>query len=186
MTRALLTGLVGGLLLTSGCASNARNVKLASQASISAESHGMWTRPAEIGFAVGKEISASATTQKVLGFNVGESKPRGGFSVSAILSPANTGAAKLSATEEFAAYKAVAGAGVDGIYVTRIETDRSGFLFFSQRTTATVYGRAMKLKDYGPVSEDRADDWRFRGYRPDVVVIKDGKTDVNLPIEVND
>ncbi len=164
-----------------GCANNARKVNLANQASLAVEAHGMWTRPTEVGYAMGGEISATAEARRILGFNVGESKP-GGVSVAAILSPL-TGGDGLGAVESFAAYKAVTEARAEGIYVTRIETDRNGFLFFFNRQTVTIYGRALTLEDYGPVEEARADRWRYRNYQPEAVVVKEGSVDVLIPME---
>ena len=175
------------LTLASSCATNARRVKLVNEASVAAESMGMWTRPTEVGFTLGEEISGTAISNRVIGFNVGESKPAG--SVAAVLGPllgSGPGNTALSATESFAAFKAVTEAEAEGIYITRIESESRGFLFLYRTNKVTVHGRALHIEDYGAITQDRADEWRFRNRQPDVVVIKDGETTVSLPIEKRD
>lgn len=181
MNRTAAIPLIGIALLSGACANNSRHIGLQNGTSLSAERHGMWTRPSEVGFKMGGEIGASATASRVLGFNVGESKPA--TSVAAVLGPL-TGARKLDNNAGFAAYKAVQDNGAEGIYVTRIERESSGFLFFYRKQTVTVYGRALTLADYGPITEKRADQWRFRNTGPDLVVVKEGDAQVQLPIEV--
>lgn len=160
------------LALATGCATNARKVKLQNEAALAAEAHGLWTRPTEIGFKMGDEISATAKATKVFGFNTGESKP-GGVNLSVVTSGLGGTGANLSTTGQFAAHKAVTEAGAEGIYVTRVETDSKGFPFIVRRETVTVTGRALTLDNYGPVEEGRADQWRFRRFQPKTVVIKD-------------
>ncbi len=129
-----------------------------------------------------------ADSLRVFGFNVGESKPSGSI-VTAIFGVAGAvaggkGQAKLDAVEEYAAFKAVEQANADGIYVTRVATESTGFLFFYRQRRVTVYGRTLKLHNLGAVDQARADEWRFRNRQPNVVVIKEGETNVSLPIEV--
>ena len=178
MNRTLIA--VAAVATLSACAHNSRSVGMVDKTNLRAENHTVWTRPTEVGFQLGGEISASATARRVLGFNVGESKP--GSSVLAVFAPFS--GAKLSPVGSFAAYKAVTDARAEGIYVTRVETESSGFLFFSNNETVTVYGRALTMKDYGPIKEARADRWRYRDYGADTVVVKEGRAEVNLPVEV--
>lgn len=172
------------LALATGCATNSRKVKLQNEASLAAEAHGLWTRPTEIGFKMGDEISATANSTKIFGINSGESKP-GGVNLSIVTSGLGGTGASLSATGQFAAHKAVTKAGAEGIYVTRVETNSSGFPFIVKREKVTVTGRALTLDNYGPVEEERADKWRFRRFGPRTVVIKEGRgsTPVNVSVD---
>lgn len=181
MTR-LVTLAVAILVIATGCATNARRVGLTEATRMVAEDHRLWTRPTEVGYEMGGEIAGTATARKVLFiFNVGESKPP----QTEFLAVLTGGGAGLDNTGSFAAYKAVSEAQVEGIYVTRVETDSvTGFLGLWSTETVTLYGRALKLKSYGPISEERADQWRFRNNMPNVVVVKEGSADVMLPINV--
>ena len=181
-----LASIAAALLLTTGCATNSRKIKLANEAALQAQNHGLWTRPTEVGFKMGDEISATAKATSVLGFQTGESKS-GGFGLSMITSALGGTGASLSGTGEFAAYKAVTEAGAEGIYVTRVESSNHGFLFFWKNEKVTVYGRALTMHSYGPVKEARADDWRFRHFQPKTVVIesKGGRT-TPVQVEVKD
>jgi hypothetical protein len=172
------------LAVATGCATNSRRIKMQNEAALEAQNHGLWSRPTEIGFKMGDEISDTAIGKKVFGFNVGESKS-GGMSLSIVAGLGGTGAS-LSQTGQFAAYKAVTGAGAEGIYVTRVESDSSGFFPFFKREQVTVYGRALTIDNYGPIEEERADKWRFRKFGPRTVIIKDdggGKSGVNLHVD---
>jgi hypothetical protein len=178
-----LLGASFALLVLAGCANNGRHVGLKNKAAMAAEAHGLWTRPTEVGFKMGGEITGTATSNRVLGFNVGEAKPNVSLPVPGILGGAG-GRISLDPVEEFAAYKAVEDAKAEGIYLTRVEEESNGFLFFYRTRTVTVYGRALTLENYGPISEKRADQWRFRGAMPEVVVVKEGKADIMLPVDV--
>ena len=177
--------LAASLSLAVGCASNSRKVKLANEAALQAQNHGLWTRPTEIGFKMGGEISAQATSRSILLFQVGESKNAGG-GLSIITSGLGGTGAALSGTGEYAAYKAVTEAGAEGIYVTRVETETNGFLFFWKTQKVTVYGRQLTMHDYGPIEQERADDWRFRNFQPQTLIIQDngsGNTPVQVQVE---
>lgn len=176
MNRVVL--LLALATLATACTSNARKVQLQNAASLNVDAHTLWSRPTEVGYRVGDQIFATATSDKVLGFHVGEARP-GSDVLSVVLPPSGGG---LSPLEEFAAYKAVAESGAEGIYVTRIESESRGFLFFFRHQEVTLYGRALTLQDYGPVAENRADLWRFRKYQPEVVVVKDGEANLTVPI----
>lgn len=181
MTRSRLL-LLGSIALATGCATNSRRAKLQNEAALASENHEMWTRPTEVGFKMGDEISATAKATKVLWMNTGESKV-GGVSLSIVSGLSGTGAS-LSQTGQFAAYKAVTGAGVEGIYVTRVESENKGIFPFWRNETVTVYGRALTIDNYGPVDEDRADKWRFRRFGPKTVVVKEGRgTGVNVNVD---
>lgn len=174
MTRLLPLALACTLAV--GCASNSRQLGLSNTATMSSESHDLWTRPNEIGFEMGPEISARASAQRVFGFNVGESKP--GMDVFAFVGPLLGGGRTVSDPVALhAAYKAVEEANADGIYVTRIATEGTNVFFLWTSKNVTVYGRALRLRDLGMVDEARADDWRFRQFGPDTVIIKDPATD---------
>jgi len=182
MTRILPLA-IATVALTTGCATNSRKSKLANEAALSAQNHGLWTRPTEIGFKMDDEISATARATKVLGFNTGESKPGSGASLSVVSSLLGTGTS-LSATGQYAAYKAVVENGAEVGYVTRVESDAHGFLMFWKNEKVTVYGRALTLDNYGPIEETRADRWRFRNHGPNTVVVTEGDYDgVNVTVD---
>lgn len=185
MNRTITLGIAGAALFASACATNSRHTGLVNETSLVAESHTMWTRPTEVGYKMGGEISSSATANRVLGFNVGESKPPG-VDVAAVLGPllGGKGETSLSPVAAFAAYKAVTESRAEGIYITRIETEGSGFLFFYNTQTVTVYGRALTLENLGPIDQERADRWRYRRYSPNLVIVKDGDADIDLPVNV--
>ena len=164
-------------VVVTGCATNSRRIKLQEEAALVAENQGLWTRPSEVGFKLGDEITGTAVSTRVLGFNVGEAKNARNILNFGVID--GTGA-RLSSTGQFAAYKAVTDAKAEGIYVTRVQVESKGVLVFWTTETVTVYGRALTLTDYGPVDQERADEWRFREYGPKVMVIKEGEVDVGV------
>ena len=149
--------LAASLSLAVGCASNSRRssspTKRFSPEPRVVDTPGDWFKR--------RRDFCPGDLRSILLFQVGESKNAGG-GLSIITSGLGGTGAALSGTGEYAACKAVTEAGAEGIYVTRVETEINGFLFFWKTQKATVYGRQLTMHDYGPIEQERADDWRFR------------------------
>ena len=112
----------------------------------------MWTRPQEVGYALGERIQGEASQSCILlficwgaddgglsGLAIGGDSP-----ADPIVRAAAAGAVLASPTE------------ADGIYVLNHETDSFNMFFFS-RKTARVIGKAVRLHPIGEVSQERAD-----------------------------
>ncbi len=131
------------------------------------EGHSLWSRPQEVGYSIGNEISGEATNIAILGglFTFG-SEDGGVFGdiggmIGGILGNGPS-APTVDPLVRSAAGSAVAaaGPGVDGIYITQHDTTTLDLLIFRKRT-AQVRGRALGLKPLGEVSMERADKARF-------------------------
>jgi hypothetical protein len=151
----------------SGCTTK-NNYVMSDTAYLRAESHQMWTRPVEMGYEVLGDIQGEASQKKILGITVGA---EGGGSIP-IFGALFGGAPTANAVVANAAYEAVVNNGADAIYITRYTQDKTGFLFLFKNTNAVVYGKALKLVNYGPVEEDRADKDRFE--QPTEIRVKSG------------
>lgn len=115
------------------------------------ESHEMWARPYEMGYDVASEIVGTASaTQVLLLFSFGDDPDN--FVMGFI--PGNNPLVKNAAAN------AVEKADADGIYVTRVNVEKKGLWPFYWSRSATVHGRALRLKPLGEVSQERADEMR--------------------------
>lgn len=156
--NALVLALLGTIL--TGCATK-QNFVMSDTAVLRSESHQMWTRPIEVGYEIVGDVEGSASAETILGFRVGAGggSPLSSTLLFGLLGGGGGGAG--NAVVGNAAYEAVTGAGADAIYITRYTETRTGFLIFYKRREATVYGKALRLVDYGVVPMDRADRARF-------------------------
>lgn len=151
-----LLPLLLSLPLLGACAANSRRAPTA-LASAVAEPQVVWTRPVEVTYTLGDRIEGEATMTRLLGINVGGAKPdtQALASVLAVLPTRNSAA--HDALLSHAAFNAARQANVDGIYITQVESDSTGFLFLMRTTTTRVTGRALSLQTLGVVSQERAD-----------------------------
>jgi len=149
------------LALTVGCRTVTKKDMMVTSAKVKAESHEVWTRPAELGFTVGSYIEGTSETKKMLMlFRVGGDPTSGGVTVPTF----GMGAPTLSPNAKWAVSNAVDDSGADGIYITKIVEEKA-IIFPIWTKKATVYGKALKLKDYGSINKTRADLDRL-GYPP--------------------
>ena len=149
MYRSLFV-LLSFALLTS-CNTVDSNAKLAANASFNPASHGMWTRPNEVGYEIQGDIVGEHEYTTILAFTIGE-EPTGSSNLLSIILPGDdTNDPMIKA----AALKAVESApGSDGIYITSHSVTVSGIPGF-RTYRSRVKGKAIKLVDLGRVSEER-------------------------------
>jgi len=140
--------LIASLLLSVGCKTVSKNHGMTSSSSMRAERHQIWTRPLEVGFSMGKELECESTTTKLLGIYRVSGDPINSMPSVSILGA--TGG--LSANAKYAIGSCVEDEKSDGMYVlyTHEEKVMTGF---TVTTKATVRGRLLKLKEYGPINE---------------------------------
>jgi len=149
------------LALTVGCRTVTKKDMMVTSAKIKAESHEVWNRPTELGYTVGDYIEGTSETKKMLGFfRVGGDATASGISIPTF----GSAAASLSANAKWAVSNAVDDSNADGIYITKVVEEKT-IIFPIWTTKATVRGKALKLKDFGPIDKSRADLDRL-GYPP--------------------
>ena len=169
----MFTGL--GVLLASGCMSK-KQMTMSDMATLKAEDHAMWSRPLEMGYEVIGDVQGEASMKKILGFG-----DAGGRSLTAMFGAQQTTDRGFDTVVANAAYNAVVEAGADAIYVTRYEVEKTGFLMFYTRRDAKVFGKALRLVDYGTVDKDRAYQIRMGGENKTIIIDKRAG-DMELPI----
>lgn len=158
------------LVAAVGCATTSRRrAQMDPPAGASPEEHAMWARPQEVGYEIGGEISGEAQSFSILFglLSFGAEDAGGVFGWPGALVGDVMGLKPLPIGTDplirAAAGDAVGEAtGTDGIYITQQQTSSLDFFLVKIRT-ATVRGRALKLKPIGEVSQERAD--RFRNLR---------------------
>ena len=137
--------LLGVSLMMVACTSTTKNVEMTDRVSFGAEEHEVWNRPLEVGFEMGdKEIEATDSDLQILPIF---SFLDGFF-----------GEDNLTQSAIFEAIKANK---VDGMYITATKREESGFWPFYAHTEVSVYGKPLKIKTVGQVSEKRADALRM-------------------------
>ena len=132
-----------------------KNVAMREEAAFSAETHGMWSRPTEVGYEIIGDVEGTAEYSLLFGFIPLGDSPAVDFTIFLGGSANNPGA-------KFAAYDACKTVGADGIYITSVYTESKTNPFLSTETV-TVKGKALKLVDLGTVDQERADTARFLG-----------------------
>lgn len=172
--KKLLAGALA-LTLSTGCMSlQGQKALMDAAAAHNPEPHGMWTRPQEVGYTIGNDISGEATSTMILfglitlGSEGGGILATVGGAVSTISGTVGNvfgldSKAALDPLVLAAAGAAVqsAGAGTDGIYITQHDTTTLLIGGFYGKRTARVRGRALTLKPIGEVSLERADKERY-------------------------
>lgn len=134
-----------------------KNVSMRGEASFAAESHGMWSRPTEVGYEIMGDVEGTAEYSLLFGFIPLGDSPAVDFSISGLL-----GGSTNNPGVKFAAYDACKTIGADGIYITSVYTESKVNPFIST-DKVTVKGKAIKLVDLGTVDQQRADTVRYLG-----------------------
>ena len=156
-----ITVLLTTLALSSACRSVTKKDMMVNNTNLRSESHEVWNRPTEVGFTVGDYIEGTSETSKLFGvIRTGGDPTAGGSSIPSF----GASAPSLSANAKWAVSNAVDKAGADGIYITKIVEEKK-IIFPVWTRKAWVRGKALTLKDFGPIDDQRADLDRL-GYPP--------------------
>lgn len=144
-------------VLAAGCTTTNQGTMTA-RAAAAPENHRVWTRPLELGFDLGEDVTGEATVVTILGglIVVGSEDDAGllqllgnlsGIGGDPLVRAASADAAKRHST--------------DGVYITWSDVQTSSFFPFFKRRTAQVKGKAMRLKVLGEVKQERVDRERY-------------------------
>jgi len=125
-----------------------------------AERQDIWTRPIEVSYALGQEVSGESSTSTVLGVLRMAGDPVKQAPSINILGGAAVG---LSSNAKYAIGALVEANGADGFYVIYVEDTNSGL--FIRSSQSSVRGYLLDLNSLGEVSMERADLDRF-GHAP--------------------
>lgn len=150
MKKILLPAIAVAAITMTGCASKMDINHQTTKGSLAAQSLQVVTRPQEFGVDVLGDSKGSAKVVKLFGFTIEGDKP----DVSLPIIGGGGGGAPL---EVLAAYRAAQAKGGDAFYRITTNWDKFGFGFIYQRQTVEVTGKALKVKDLGTLSADRAD-----------------------------
>lgn len=128
----------------------------------------MWSRPQEVGYSLGERLQGQAAVTCILKFICwgAEDGGLGGIfsgvagAVGSMLGREAQAPADPLVRAAAAVAVMSAPAETDGIYVLNHETDSFDIFIFSRRS-ATVIGKAVRLKPIGEVSQERADKERY-------------------------
>jgi hypothetical protein len=174
LKKSLLIGVLTVPMATA-CMSKKQTV-MSDMATLNAEEHAMWSRPLEMGYEVIGDVQGEATMTKVLGFG-----SAGGSGITSMFGANQSSDKGFNAVVANAAYNAVLEAGADAIYVTRHEVEKTGFLMFYTRRDAKVFGKALRLVDYGTVDINRSDDYRMGRNNTLIIDGRDGGEIIPVP-----
>ena len=148
--KVMLLTLAGVSMLTlSGCAAMTKDAHVRDRGSMDAESMSVAARPTEYTVDEIGDSSGTATTTHVLGFLVAGDSVSAGLPI--LGSPGEDPLVKL------ASYRAATAKGGDAFYHVTTEHDVFGFGFIYKIQTVKVTGRALKVKNLGTMSAERAD-----------------------------
>jgi hypothetical protein len=156
--RILLVLTVVCAFLLSGCSFINMEPRLQSEAKLAPDAMGIWGRPAEYGVEELGDVEGRASCVYLFMF-----WPIAGDTVSLDIPVISTPAVALDRLGMVAAAHAIdRKPGADGLYISRTAKSGQYFLIFS-RKEVSVKGKALKLKNLGVISEERAD--RIRALR---------------------
>jgi len=149
--------LAAAVAVSTGCAAGAR-AYMDSTLTNHAEPATVWTRPQEVGFDWGGEVTGEATRQCILAFICWGSEGGGALGgLGAVFSSFSASAEINDPLVSAAAANAVSTTPkADGIFVISHETDALDVFFYS-RKVARVRGKAITVRNIGEVSQDRTD-----------------------------
>lgn len=149
-TKAMLLGLAAVSMMTlSGCAVMSKDAHVRDRGSMDAESMTIVDRPTEYTVDEIGDSSGTATTTRVFGFLVAGDSVDAGLPI--LGNPGENPLVKL------ASYRAATAKGGDAFYHLTTEKDSFGLGFIYKVETVKVSGRALKVKNLGTMSADRAD-----------------------------
>lgn len=160
MNRLLV--LMLGALAGSGCLHGQR-AYMDAATGMKPEPAAMWSRPQEMGYALGERLTGEASVSCILKFICWGAEDGGLGGVFSGVVGALTG---QEAPSDPLVRAAAAGAVLtaptetDGIYVLNHETDNFDIFVYSHRS-ARVVGKAVRLKPIGEVSQERSDKERY-------------------------
>lgn len=148
--KIAMLALAGASMLTlSGCAVMSKDAHVRDKGGMYAESMEIMARPTEYTVDEIGDSSGTATQTRVLGFLVAGDSVDAGLPI--LGNPGENPLVKL------ASYRAATAKGGDAFYHVTTEKDAFGFGFIYKIETVKVTGRALKVKNLGTMSADRAD-----------------------------
>ena len=149
MKKLLIAGaLAGAAMSMSGCQSMMDVNHQTTTGSLAAESLTVVTRPQEFGVDVLGDTSGEASYEKVFFFTISGDKAKTSLPIIG---------GSDSPLEALAAYRAAKAKGGDAFYKVTTHEDSFNVLGIYSRKKVTVTGKALKVKDMGTLSADRAD-----------------------------
>jgi hypothetical protein len=141
-------------MTTTGCASMMDTNYQTTKGALAAQPMTVLARPQEFGVDVLGDAKGEAKTTKLFGFTIEGDKPDVSLPILGLFS-SSKGADPL---ETLASYRAAQTKGGDAFYHVTSEWDKFNVLFIYQRKSVQVTGKALKVKDLGTMSADRADE----------------------------
>ncbi|MCK5875259.1 MAG: hypothetical protein KAG82_11255 [Alcanivoracaceae bacterium] len=153
MKKIFLPVAAAAAITMTGCASMMDVNHQTSTGALSAEALSVVSRPQEFGVDVLGDTKGAAKTTKLFGFTIEGDKPDVSLPILSMFG-STKGADPL---ETLAAYRAAQAKGGDAFYRVTTEWDKFNVLFIYQRKSVEVTGKALKVKDLGTLSADRAD-----------------------------
>lgn len=160
-SRILFVTIMVCAFLLSGCSFVNMNPYLQNGASLNPESMKIWARPMEYGLEDLGDVDARAYCVYLFGFWA-----IAGDTVSIKIPFLGKDKADVGKLGMVAAARAIdRKPGANGIYVLRTEESGLNFFLFKKKNIV-VRGKALKIKDLGIVTEERADRIRALGVLP--------------------
>jgi hypothetical protein len=153
MKKIFLPIAVAATMSMTGCASMMDTNHQTTKGALSADALSVISRPQEFGVDVLGDTKGAAKTVKVLGFTIEGDKPDVSLPILSMFG-SSKGADPLETLASFRAAKAKGG---DAFYRVTTEWDKFSVGFIYQRKSVEVTGKALKVKDMGTLSADRAD-----------------------------
>jgi hypothetical protein len=153
MKKILVPAAAAFAITLTGCASMMDVNHQTTTGALNAQPMTVLARPQEFGVDVLGDAKGKAQTTKLFGFTIEGDKPDVSLPVFGMFT-SSKGADPL---ETLAAYRAAQAKGGDAFYRVTTEWDKFNVLFIYQRKSVEVSGKALKVKDLGTMSADRAD-----------------------------
>jgi hypothetical protein len=160
MNRSALA-LAMTMSLAFGCKAIKKKDMMIGKPSIGTEKQKVWHRPVEVTYEFAPICEGESSTNRLFGlFRVAGDPAAGGPSLNLF----GGGGGGLDGNGTWAAARAIDSGAADGLYLTRVETEKNiVFPMWSKRTY--VKGRCLKLKELGTINQERDRLNRF-GYEP--------------------
>lgn len=159
----IITTMALSLTYLSACkAIKKSDMAVGAEKAVKAENLKVWHRPTEITYEFGNFCEGESTTSKLFGlWRMAGDPTAGGGPLSSLF---GGGGAGLDANGSWAAARAIDSERAEGLYVTRVETEKQVvFPLWTKRTY--VKGKCLTLKELGTISKER-DQLRRMGYPP--------------------
>jgi hypothetical protein len=148
--------LAGAVTLT-GCHNLGGVNHAQSRSALSAEPLQVYSRAQEFGFSVVGDATGTAETRKFLFLTIGGDRTDASLPL--------YGATEGTQLESLAALRAARSLNADGFYQVSTEREKANLLWIYRREKVTVTGKALRTRDLGTVSAERADKIRLESIK---------------------